>query len=117
MLTRKLFPLFYFDHGHNHISELHFIIALIALPSNSSEPDYETPNYQHDDDTPSNYDDKDSNASSTTRERESKHCECCYCEFFGQGVSEKCYLNVCSMLSGILGGLGNIKPILERDAS
>eukprot|EP00057_Strongylocentrotus_purpuratus_P002619 XP_003724871.1 PREDICTED: protein FAM193A isoform X2 [Strongylocentrotus purpuratus] len=51
----------------------------------SSEPDYETPNYQHDDDTPSNYDDKDSNASSTTRERESKHCECCYCEFFGQG--------------------------------
>ncbi|XP_041477664.1 protein FAM193A-like isoform X2 [Lytechinus variegatus] len=51
----------------------------------SSEPDYETPNYQHDEDTPSNYDDKDSNASSTTRERESKHCECCYCEFFGQG--------------------------------
>ncbi|PIK61929.1 hypothetical protein BSL78_01154, partial [Apostichopus japonicus] len=49
-----------------------------------SDPDCDTHNF-NDDDLCGNSDDHSSSTTSSSRERDSKHCGCCYCEVFGHG--------------------------------
>lgn len=62
---------------------LHTAGSTSTSASVCSDPDCDTHNF--DDDLYPNSDDRSSSTTSSSRERDSKHCGCCYCEVFGHG--------------------------------
>lgn len=60
------------------------VLCFSPYPTLLSDPDCDTHNF-NDDDLCGNSDDRSSSTTSSSRERDSKHCGCCYCEVFGHG--------------------------------
>lgn len=38
---------------------------------------------------------------STSTQRDSRHCDCCYCEVFGHGVVSQLLINVLKLMGGV----------------